>query len=70
MSLNIRKHFIMTIVAAPRAGKTHLIEYLLYDLCVVRKLFTGIIIFTGSPHYYYGKLPEMYINETYSNDKM
>ena len=70
MSLNLRKHFVMTIVAAPRMGKSHLINYLLYDLCVVRKMFNCVIVFTASPHYYYGIIPEQFIHETYSDDKM
>jgi hypothetical protein len=70
MSLNLRKHFVLTMVAAPRMGKSHLINYLIYDLCVVKKMFNGVVVFTGSPHYYYGLIPEKFIHETYNDNKM
>ena len=50
--------------------KSHLINYLLYDLCVVQKMFNCVVVFTASPHYYYGIILEQFIHETYSDDKM
>ena len=70
MSLGLCKHFVLTMVAAPRMGKSHLISYLIYDLCVVKKMFNCVVVFTGSPHYYYGLIPEQFIHETYNDDKM
>lgn len=67
--MDIQKHFIATIVAAPKQGKTHLINYLLYDLIVVKKMFNAVIVYTLSPHYYYGIVPDQFINTTYSDEK-
>lgn len=43
--MEISKHFIMTIVAAPKLGKTHLINYLLYDLIVTKKMFNAVLVY-------------------------
>lgn len=68
--MDIRKHFVMTIVAAPRQGKTHLITYLLYDLVAVKKMFNTVVVVTNTPHYYYGIIPEQFIYDTFNDDKM
>ena len=69
MGIELNKHFILLITAAPNSGKSYTIKYIVSDLVAVKKQFKAVIVFTMSPHDYQ-YLPEGYVHTTYSDAKL